>query len=217
METNTTNEPTQPANPSVPEWFGTSSDPSTQLTPRKPRKPHLKMWFIFGVIALVAIACVSIALFIIQSNRTTTCLDGADYTTLTGQEAASDLSPTDSFYSDYIAFQDTSTNLDNDSDYGQHGDKLIEKIAKFYKEHSSKSIIITIGANYFTTDSEDLANQRINKVGAKLIDAGVPAEGVISSGDANYIEPEDSSAIDNNSSETTITITSEGACESKSL
>lgn len=187
---------------STENWFDSIQTP----TPEPPGKSRKKLFIIGGLLLVLFAAGLVAALFMNQSSP---CLDKNDYKTLTSNDAEDSISPTGDFYTEYALFKTSTNEYDNSSDSGEHGEKLIQKIADFYKTVSKKSVVITIRGNYFVTDAKDRAEQHLNTVKSDLINAGV-SEKVISTDAVTYIEPEEPGDVD---SETIIAITSATTCK----
>lgn len=190
---------------SVPEWFNPVGPIST---PPKPKKSPRLILITGGIILLLSLVA---AIVFIATRQSSTCLDASDYKSLTGVDISSDLSPTETFYDGYILFEDGTLVYDNSTDGGQYGDRLIQKIADFYKTRTMKPMLFSISAGYFTADNESLTNQRIATVRSSLLKAGVPESVIVVSG-ASYITPEDAVEGDGDTGEITIAITSGTAC-----
>lgn len=201
------NQPQQP-NGSIPEWFNAAATPAPQAP--KPSIHTSKRIIIIAATAAVIIASVGVIAFLLSANSSS-CLTSTDYKDLTGVSLASAPSPTDSFYTEYVLFNDGTSKYDDSSDDGAHGGGLINKIASFYKDHPKKSIIITVSASYFAAAGESLANERVTAVQSSLVAAGIPSGAIVVQG-ASLIEPEDAIEGDESNGETTIAITSDPTC-----
>lgn len=194
-----------PQTDSVPDWF----NPASSLpTPPKPKKSPMLLFVIGGIILLMGLV-VAIAFF--TTRQPSTCLNASDYKALTGMDISDDISPTRTFYDSYILFEDGALTYDNSTDGGQYGDVLIRKIADFYKAHAAKPMLITISANYFTPDKEELTNQRIATIQSSLLSAGILESVVVVSG-ATYVTPEDAIEGAGDTGEIAIAITSDTTC-----
>lgn len=193
-----------PVNRTTEEWFDSIQSPVPPESPKSSRKRHALIGL--GVLIFLALVGTVTALVV---NQGAACLDVNDYKTLTGTELSDSLSPSESFYTEYVLFKTGSTDYDDTTDSGEHGTQLIQKIADFYKITANKSVIITVGGNYFVATAATEAAERVQTVKSSLLLAGVP-ESVLKVVAPTYIEPEDTATT---TSETSIAITSASTCK----
>lgn len=204
------NNPIQQSNqaPPIPEWFIEAATPTPE--PFQRPKSYKKKLFLI-ILASLTVCILGIIFTAVFSNNVTGCLDNKDYSALTGTNLKDPLSPTESFYSDYVLFKPSSTSYDNLSDGGLHGDQLIQKIADFYKERPTKPMTITVNATYTVLEGETVAKQQLASVQSDLRLAGIPDISISTKG-TRYVEPEENPVSGADSGEITISITSSPTC-----
>lgn len=203
--------PQQPSDSTIPAWF---SETATPPLPQRPsNKPGIPRRFIIIVVAALALlgGAGVLAVNLIGGNKTT-CLTNDDYKQLTGSTLTGPVTSTENFYTDYVLFEDTTTNYDESSDEGAHGNVLIQRIASFYKTHANKAMTITVGGTYFAATGDVLATQRINSVQKSLVAAGIP-NGAIVVKAANQITAEEELDGDESTGETIISLMSDPTCK----
>ena len=171
------------------EWFASIQDKPPGPSPQKPNRN--KKWLIissFGLFLLVGGSLLTMSFY-----TTPTCLSRSDYKELTGidWDNATELDASDEFFSTYVAFKDDTTNYDNSTTDGDHGDALIKKIVNFYETRSNKSVIITIEGRYTMPDKKDVASLQAQAVKESLLRSGIP-EDTIEAGDVWHVGFEDS-------------------------
>lgn len=175
-----------------PEWF--SGAPSATPSPRRPLMSR-RMLVLIGVIVIMTIAAVSLAQ-IGSAHERTACLTTDNYKELTGAAISDDgFSPTTNFYGDTVTFTQNGTAYDPQTDTQIGGEALLKRVAAFYSQHDTTSIVVTVSGSYYAKTATQLTQTRINTVKASLIDLGVSGDDITTTSPV-YVSSEDSTPSD---------------------
>lgn len=188
-------------------WFNSQSTSATATPPSKRRLPHPLILIALAILLVLGAATALIAM----QHKRTRCLAASDFTTLTGVTLTEDytLSPTTAFYTATVNFQTGALKYASATDEQTDGQQVIQKVAAFYRDHETTSILITVEGAYFQKNQAELARQQLELVSSDLARAGVAATD-IQTEDTSYIEPEDEAP--DNPTNITISLTSREGC-----
>ena len=181
----------------MPEWF-------VEEQPLPPPAPN-KKWRLLTlfIVATVLLASIATALNFSRSA----CLTAQDYQALTGQAYNGSIASTSSFYTAVVDFKQNSSQYDDSAD---NGNKQLQKLAEFYKNHSNMSLNFSITSTYLFESQETLMESRVKAVQKTLLDAGVPSS-IITVNQAELTQSTDPDEATDTES-TTISLTSNEGC-----
>lgn len=184
------------------EWFDSLPDPAT-----KPPKKNHTLVIVIGALSAVTIIMTVVALVI--GGQSARCLTTNDLKSLLSVEELDAVSaPTLSFFSYPLEFLPATTTY-NDSAMDETGSMFIERIRNWYSNRSDASIVITLSADYFAETEKQLAEQRISRVKADLVAAGIAAENIVTK-QPFLNDPENDAEL---ASTVTLAITSDVTCK----
>jgi hypothetical protein len=149
------------------------------------------MLMLIGIIIIMTIAAISLAQ-VGSSHGRTACLTTSDYKDLVGSVISDDgFSPTTNFYNNVVIFKPNGTIYGTEIDDQIGGEKLLKRVATFYNEHDTTSIVVTISGSYYVKTATQLTQKRINTVKASLTDLGISGSDITTTSPL-YVSPEDS-------------------------
>lgn len=182
---------------STPSWFSGAAEP----TP--PNPPRIRKPFIIFIVVLIVIGGGVALVALINIASRPGCLSTNDYSELTGARYQGTLQPQNAFYTVPVTFTEASAMLDTPSN------ATVTTLAKFYKNHQSKSIQFTIDSSFSAIDTKARTVARTLALQQALTDAGIPTA-LIATNQPELIPDEESDIID--SSSFTVSITSLEGC-----
>ena len=211
----------EPANPTpsedgnrLPDWASPRpiSDSVLQSPERVNHKARNRI-----IIFLAAIVVIGLAITTIMLLNRTTCLTSSDYSELADDKASEPFDPAVDFYNTSITFETGSTTYSRDVSKGAI--QQIESIAKFYKAHTDKPMVIQLGGPASVGSSADtiaLTAKRLEITKTALTTAGVPTSviSILHNDDSvsSSSTTDDDEQSDIDSSAITISLTSNQSC-----
>jgi len=174
------------------DWF--NAIPGDQLPPPQNSDNKKRVHIILIALAAVAVIAVliylAVLLFMPVAKK---CLSGTDYTSLSGKTTTDTIDAKTNLYTFASEFRTANTLSSNDNT-----SHFITNLANLYaKRGTEKSIYITVSSDYTSSssDSKELATQRIKTLVDMLVAAKIPAA-AIHTLPSKEITPEDETSAD---------------------
>lgn len=201
----------QPTDQSTKAWFDNINAPIASPPPVSPKKkPRSKLLIISCAILVFALAIPAAYLYT-QSTSAKMCLNAQNYKELLDIESESAIDAETNFYTATVEFDSGSSEYNELTE--KDTKKLIESIGSLYKNHHEKtSIKLSISANYIYENATASATERIQKIKAALVTAGVD-ESTITTEKPILIPPESEYESTYDDLPARISITSEEGCK----
>lgn len=143
-----------------------------ETPPPAPEKRKSRKVLVIVATIVIATLGVTATILFINNTDSSTCLSASDFKQFTGYAPDEPFTPAENFYTDYVAFKDSSPSTYDDED-NNHGAVLITRIANFYKNSPKKSMNISITGDFISDTDEMLINQRIQTIYQNFLIQGV--------------------------------------------
>ena len=165
-----------PSPPPIQEWFN-----NVQVAPpEEPKQPRNKKRIaiiiggsIMGVFLVLGIVAALTSPSDQTANSNQNCLGGNDYKALTGELPSDALDAKEPFYDYPVTFVSDSTTFADEDPSNEIG---LQEIGIFYQQRSAIPMTFTLIATRLDGDSEDLSQQRLDRITQILTQAGVPSD-----------------------------------------